>query len=74
MLVLGRRVGEQIWIGPVGEPIDPDKGVTMQVLAISGDKVRLGFTGTDYAMHRLEVLDRILADQCDARKAADGHG
>jgi len=35
MLVLTRRIGEQIVL--------PDRGISIQVLGIAGNKVRLGF-------------------------------
>jgi len=52
MLVLSRKGGEQIVV--------PNCGLTVTVLAIEGNKVRLGFTAPDdVAVHRAEVWQRI---------------
>lgn len=55
MLVLSRLRGEQIVIG---------ESVTVTVLEIRGDKVRLGFSGpSDVPIHRQEVYDRLQAER-----------
>ena len=51
MLVLSRKVGEQIVIG---------RGVTVAVLAVNGQRVRLGVVAPDdVSIHRAEVFHRI---------------
>lgn len=68
MLVLSRARGEQIVI---------DGNITVTVLEIRGDKVRLGFDGpTEVPIHRQEVHQRLEQerqswDRCgDARELA----
>jgi carbon storage regulator CsrA len=59
MLVLSRKVGEQV--------ILPDCGVTVEVVAVSGKRVRLGFAApSGTRVHRTEIWQRI----CQA----DGNG
>lgn len=56
MLVLSRKSGEEVVIG---------NGVSVMVVDIRGDKVRLGFTAPpEVPVHRREIADAI------ARKAA----
>ncbi len=51
MLVLSRKVGEQIVIG---------QGVTVTVLEVNGQRVRLGIIApADVPVHRSEVCQRI---------------
>ena len=51
MLVLTRKVGEQIFIG---------EDIRVTVVGIRGEKVRLGFTAPDEVpIHREEVYRRI---------------
>lgn len=51
MLVLSRRVGEQVLIGD---------NVRVTVVSVRGEKVRLGFTAPDdVAIHREEVYRKI---------------
>ena len=51
MLVLSRKVGEQIVIG---------QGVTVTVLEVNGPRVRLGIVApADVPVHRIEVCQRI---------------
>lgn len=58
MLVLSRRVGERITIGP---------DIEVTVVAVHGDRIRLGFTAPrDVPIHRLEVHERIQREQRDA--------
>jgi carbon storage regulator len=53
MLVLSRKRGEGIVIG---------NGVTLSVLEVRGDRVKLGFTGpADVPIHREEIYRRIRA-------------
>ena len=59
MLVLSRRVGEQILLGD---------DICVTVVAVRGDKIRLGFTAPDEVpIHREEVYRRI----CERRAAED---
>jgi carbon storage regulator len=54
MLVLSRKIGEQIVL--------PEIGVSIAVLGIRGNRVRLGFEGPPNAtVHRAEVWQRIVA-------------
>lgn len=51
MLVLSRKVGESVVVGG---------NVTIEVVEIRGDKIRLGFTGPrEVPIHRKEVFDAI---------------
>lgn len=51
MLVLTRRVGESIVI---------DNEITVTVLGVKGNQVRIGITAPkDIAVHREEIFDRI---------------
>lgn len=51
MLVLSRKTGQRIWIGP---------GIEVTVLAIQKGKVRLGFSGPEEVpIHREELHRRI---------------
>jgi len=54
MLILTRRVGESLIIGD---------DVTITVLGVKGNQVRIGVNAPrDVAVHREEILDRIQAD------------
>lgn len=61
MLVLSRTRGEQIVVGG---------SITVTVLEVRGDKVRLGFEGpAEVPIHRLEVHQRLLRERetwCEA--------
>ncbi len=60
MLVLSRHTGEKVMLG---------ENVSVMVVAIQGDKVKLGFVGPDdLPIHRLEVFEAI------KRKEAEGNG
>lgn len=51
MLVLSRKVGESVVVGG---------NVTVEVVEIRGDKIRLGFTAPrEVPIHRQEVFDAI---------------
>ena len=59
MLVLSRRIGQQIVL--------PDQGVTISVLAVGKEKVRIGIVapgGT--TVHRDEVWQRICSEDAHA--------
>ena len=54
MLVLSRKKGERIVIG---------ENITVTVLEVSGDRVRLGFEGPrEVPVHREEVHSRIAGE------------
>jgi carbon storage regulator len=54
MLVLSRKVGEKVVI--------PDHGLVITVLAVQGQRVRLGITApADVVIHREEVWRRAAA-------------
>ena len=56
MLVLSRKVGERVVL--------PDCGVTVEVVAVSGKRVRLGFAAPPGTrVHRTEVWNRIREEE-----------
>ena len=58
MLVITRREGEEVVIGPPASPI----GV-VRIAAIKGDRVRLAFDfPREIDVHRREVAEQILAE------------
>jgi carbon storage regulator len=58
MLILTRRVGETLMIG-----ID----VTVTVVAVNGNQVRIGISAPkDVAVHREEIFDRVKQEKVDA--------
>lgn len=58
MLVLSRRVGEQVLIG---------ENISVTVVSVRGDKIRLGFTAPgDVPIHREEVYRRISEARLEA--------
>ena len=57
MLILTRRVGETVVIGD---------DVTVTVLGVKGNQVRLGINAPrDVAVHREEIYDRIRREQTE---------
>lgn len=62
MLILTRRVGETIKIGT---------DITVTVLGVKGNQVRIGVEAPrDVAVHREEIFERIQREQQLATKAA----
>jgi carbon storage regulator len=68
MLVLTRKLGESI--------IVPDQGLTITVLGVTRNKVRLGFVGpANVAIHRQEVWERLNSlSEADGVAVADDSG
>ena len=65
MLILTRRVGETVMIGTE---------VTVTVLGVKGNQVRLGINAPkDVAVHREEIFERIKAEQ-DGAPASGTNG
>ncbi|HEV7222008.1 MAG TPA: carbon storage regulator CsrA [Pirellulales bacterium] len=59
MLVLSRLKGEQIVIGG---------SITVTVLEVRGDKVKLGFAGpAEVPIHRQEVYERLMQERAAQR-------
>ncbi|MDQ1242352.1 MAG: carbon storage regulator [Pseudomonadota bacterium] len=68
MLILTRRVGETVMIGD---------DVTVTVLGVKGNQVRIGVNAPrDVAVHREEIFERIKREEQDgtARPAKGGNG
>ena len=60
MLILTRRVGETLMIG---------NDVTVTVLGIKGNQVRLGINAPrDVEVHREEIYDRVQAEKAEERR------
>jgi carbon storage regulator len=60
MLILTRRVGETLMIGD---------DVTVTVLGVKGNQVRIGVDAPkDVAVHREEIYERIASDQVPCSK------
>jgi carbon storage regulator len=63
MLILTRRVGETLMIG---------NDVTVTVLGVKGNQVRVGVNAPkDVSVHREEIYDRI-QDEPEGGKGSDG--
>ena len=71
MLILTRRVGEVVMIG---------NDVTVTVLGVKGNQVRIGVNAPrDVAVHREEIFERIKREEQDGESAhpeqpGDGRG
>jgi carbon storage regulator len=69
MLILTRRVGETVMIG---------EDVTVTVLGVKGNQVRIGVNAPrDVAVHREEIFERIKREEQDgvpARPGKNGNG
>jgi carbon storage regulator len=66
MLILTRRVGETVMIGD---------DVTITVLGVKGNQVRVGINAPKHvAVHREEIYERIKREQQDGRSAEGSNG
>jgi len=64
MLILTRRVGETLMVGDE---------VTVTVLGVKGNQVRLGVNAPkDVAVHREEIYERIKREQGDEDEPSSG--
>jgi len=64
MLILGRRVGEVLMIG---------NDITVTVLGVKGNQVRLGVHAPkNVEVHREEIYQRIQAERAAPKGAAGG--
>jgi carbon storage regulator len=64
MLILTRRVGETLMVGDE---------VTVTVLGVKGNQVRLGVNAPkDVAVHREEIYERIKREQDDGGESSAG--
>lgn len=64
MLILTRRVGETLMIGD---------SVTVTVLGVKGNQVRIGITAPkDVAVHREEIFQRLQKDEAGAATRSEG--
>ena len=63
MLILTRRVGEALMIGD---------DVTITVLSVRGNQVRIGIDAPkDVSVHREEIYNKINSDQAPSQDAPD---
>ena len=60
LLILTRRVNESLMVGDQ---------VTVTVLAVKGNRVRIGIEAPqDVAVHREEICDRVQAEKADVNR------
>ena len=63
MLILTRRVGETLMVGD---------DVTVTVLGVKGNQVRIGVNAPkDVSVHREEIYQRIQKEKADAQQSGD---
>lgn len=63
MLILTRRVGETLMVGD---------DVTVTVLGVKGNQVRIGVNAPkDVSVHREEIYQRIQKEKAEADRSAD---
>ena len=66
MLILTRRVGESLMIGDE---------VTVTVLGVKGNQVRIGVNAPkDVSVHREEIYERIQAEKTGDTPSKEAHG
>ncbi len=66
MLILTRRVGETVMIG---------NDVTVTILGVKGNQVRVGVNAPrDVAVHREEIFERIKREEQDGRHVGGAPG
>jgi carbon storage regulator len=64
MLILTRRIGETLMVGD---------DVTVTVLGVKGNQVRIGVNAPkEVAVHREEIYLRIQKEKCDGEASAEG--
>ncbi len=64
MLILTRRIGETLMVGD---------DVTVTVLGVKGNQVRIGVNAPkEVAVHREEIYQRIQKEKCDGEASAEG--
>jgi carbon storage regulator len=64
MLILTRRIGETLMIG---------SDVTVTVLGVQGNQVRLGIAAPrDVPVHREEVFERVKQEEAEKRDISGG--
>ena len=65
MLILTRRVGEKLIIG---------ENVTVTVLGVKGNQIRIGIDAPiEVQVHREEIYKRILLERGELEEAPDGN-